>query len=386
MFTTVGLISAAFSVYLPYIISSNNFTNTQTSTLITIRSLVAFIALFLITKYYEKFDIRLGVTLAGLTEVIAFFLWGFAKSYTTYAVAACFAGIAYGLGCMVPVTIIINRWFQDKKALALGICAAGTGVASIIVPPVITVIIERASLKTAFIVESCFVLIAFTVIFAVLKNWPETHLAQKENSTGKTTVNSENPADKPLAKSSISAILFATLLMGAIAGPGNVHLAVLFKTEGYGAMKVAYIVSTMGLALTFGKVLYGWVTDKTRTYFANYIFFSLAIAGFFISCLAGLKNDVLPFAAVTLMGMGLSLGMVGLPMWASDLSGKKDFANNLKRFQITYVFGNMIFSSVPGIIADYSGSYVTAYAVFLIMAVVCLITVQVVYVKNEKHK
>ena len=48
------------------------------------------------------------------------------------------AGLGYGLGTMVPVTMMINRWFAEKQGFVLGFASAGTGMATILCPPLIT--------------------------------------------------------------------------------------------------------------------------------------------------------------------------------------------------------------------------------------------------------
>ena len=149
LFTTMGLIANVFSVYRPYIIAQLGFSNTQCAMITTIRCLFSLVAMCFIRPFYQKFNIRLGTGIAILICVFSYVIFGLSKSIAGFYTAAAFAGIGYGLGSMFPISLIIDRWFARKKALALSICSIGSGIASIIFPSIITSIIENSSMQAA---------------------------------------------------------------------------------------------------------------------------------------------------------------------------------------------------------------------------------------------
>ena len=382
MFTAIGLTSAAFSVYMPFLISNYGFSNTQTSTLTTIRSLVAFVVMFGITKYYDIFNIRVGTGLAALSAAVAFFIFSTSSNYMLCSAAACFMGIAYGLGGMVPITMVINRWFDTSKATALSICSAGSGIASMVCPPVITRLIEAMTLSHAFFLEACFVIGVAALVFLFMKNNPSTEVsgqaAAKKSKTGGM------PDGHSLPKSGVYMIMFACVLMGALSVAGWAHMAVLFKSSGYSSMSVAYALSFAGLTLTIGKFAYGMLTDKLKTFRSNFLYFALILAGMITATFAATGAEMLPFITVSLMGIGMPISTIGVSLWATDLSDNDNMAKNVKRFQMSYVFGSLLFNSVPGMIADMMGSYVPAYQMFAVFTVLCCLIVQMVYVKQKR--
>ena len=121
LFCTVGLNTSAFSVYQPYMIAAGGLSNTQGSEITTLRSLAALLSFLLVEGYYRRTDLRLGVTLAAVGSALAFVLFGLARDFAGYCLAAIVAGVAYGFGGMIPVSMLIDRWFRSHKALALGI-------------------------------------------------------------------------------------------------------------------------------------------------------------------------------------------------------------------------------------------------------------------------
>ncbi len=173
IFCTMGLTTNAFTVFQPYLIADGGLSNTQASLVVSIRNLFALFSMFIIEWFYRQSGIRLGVSIAVAGIALSLVMFGAAHSFLGYSLAAAVTGVFYGLGGMFPISIIIGRWFRSHLALALGISAAGTGFATIVMPPLITLMVERQSLSFAFYAEAAFTAAALLVIYAVLRNHPE---------------------------------------------------------------------------------------------------------------------------------------------------------------------------------------------------------------------
>ena len=129
-FITMGTVSNGFSVFLPYIMDQYGLTHAQTSSLVTIRCLVAFCGMLGVGFYYKKLGLRIGISLAALFAACSFLIFGTADSYPAFCAGATVSGIGYGFGSMIPVSILMNRWFVRHRALALGICACGSATSA----------------------------------------------------------------------------------------------------------------------------------------------------------------------------------------------------------------------------------------------------------------
>ena len=79
------------------------------------------------------------------------------------------------------------------------------------------------------------------------------------------------------------------------------------------------------------------------------------------------------FVPPCLMGFGASVYNVGPPLWAGDLSDKAGYPKLLKWLQIFYNLGGILFSAVPGIIADHTGEYKSSYILIAGMMLVSLL-------------
>ena len=69
-----------------------------------------------------------------------------------------------------------------------------------------------------------------------------------------------------------------------------------------------------------------------------------------------------------IIGVGVSLGSVGVSIWSLDLSDPSNRAKQVKNFQVAYALGCFIANTLPGIVKDLAGSYVMSYAAFFVVA------------------
>ena len=390
IFITMGAVSNAFSIYMPYIRDEFGLTNAQTSTLVTMRLVVAFVCMLLIGKYYDLFNIRVGGSLAAAFGGLTFLIYSFASDFTLFAVGAGVSGLAYGFGSMVPVSILMTRWFDDHKALAISICSAGSGLGSIILPPVVTGLLSTLSMPTVFRIEAAFILLCAAVIYLAIRNYPHdmglTRLG--ENRERLKQAAQENAAPRamkaPITKAVLILSCAGSFLMGAQGNPGIMHIPVLYTSEGFTAVFAATLMSIIGAALTVGKIVFGEVTDKIGGFRSSIIFFILLVLGNGLCCLAGTGNAVLGLTAVAVLGVGYSVSTIGPSIWAGDLSSEMEFPKTMRTFQIFYSLGALITASVPGILADrFSGSYVPAYVMFTAMALIASLLIVAAYVKKK---
>ena len=142
---------------------------------------------------------------------------------TRFFVGAAVSGISYGLGSMIPVSILINRWFDQHRALALSICASGSGIATIVLPPVTTHLVERFSMSAAFRMGGAAILVCAGVVLLVLRNDPRE---KGLRPCGQTEIPPEAPATAvfspqgALGETNLDLTGCASLFMGAVANPG----------------------------------------------------------------------------------------------------------------------------------------------------------------------
>ena len=137
--------------------------------------------------------------------------------------------------------------------------------------------------------------------------------------------------------------------------------------------------SLCGLALMAGKFACGALCDRLGSYRSNYLLFGCFILGYVLCTLAPLRSAALMLASAVFLGFGSSLNTVGISIWAADLSTQERYESVLRQFQAAYGLGGLVMSFLPGAIADLTGSYAPAYALFAALLAFSLFTLQSTY-------
>lgn len=373
---TMGTCTNAFSVYLPYITSSG-LDASATSLILTVRCLFSLVGMLFVPLFYRHLSLRLGMTLTCIMAAFSFLLYSMADSAPLFYTAAAFAGLGYGLGSLIPVALMINRWFQTSRGFAMGICTAGTGISTICFPPLITLICEKLSLHMAFLLECLLLLLCAFVIWMVLRDTPE-ETGRTAYAKGKETGKAKAVNHYNLSGFGWPLMISAILMLGGVSTAAPGHFPVLFDSQGYDVYLISAAVSVFGALLAIGKLVYGKVADRMGGYGPSMGFLLFLAAGCFFSCMD--SNGVLPmFLAVTLMGFGFPLASVGLSVLSADLADEDHYMATLKWFQIAYAAGGMMFSGLPGLLFERFGSYVLSYGIFFVMTALIIMALGIVY-------
>lgn len=381
LFCTSGLSINAFTIFQPYILSLNNFTNTQSSLILTARNLFSLGSMLLAGVFYRRVKLRTGMGLAGLLMVLSFVLFGLAKSFFSYCLASALLGISYGLGTMIPVTLLLGVWFRGKRNTALGVCSSITGLSVLGIPSLLSKSVVRFGLGKTFLLEAACMAVIVLVSFLLIRNSPEEKgLAPYGSAAGETV----KPGSALTLDKKDWLVLFPMLLLiGAVMNVAYSHLTVLFTGEGFSEDTAALAMLVSGLALMGGKILYGRLGDKIGNNKSSLFFAIVLLAGYLL--FRHMNSTALLMIAVATFSFGIAYLSVGLSAWPGDLCPGEGYEKTVRRFQAGYAAGSLVFSPLPGIMADTSGgSYLPSYALFTVLSVLVFAAVRFEYRRTRK--
>ena len=367
----MGLCSNILTVYLPFI-EEKGLTDSMGSAILSVRSLFSFLTTFLVEIMYRKISLRRGILLASLAGAAAPVLFGIGTLPVFYYIGAALAGIAYAAGSVYPVSLLISNWFTTHKGLALGISSAGSGIATMLFAPLISGMILQHSLHSAFVFQSLFQLISACAVFILVRDHPEGHKIPDNDPQNRKELQKEDIYGKALPASLLAMLAVMMLLNGGAGLAFSGHLSVLAVSSGYSEEIAAAAVSVFGFTLFAGKMAAGWLADRFGTKNSSILLISVFVLG----CLAVLgMNGQQVFWCILLsamLGFGASIYNVGPPLWAADLSSREHYGKTLRWLQIFYNLGGIIFTIVPGIIADFTSEYKSSYLLFAGMMIVSM--------------
>ena len=119
--------------------------------------------------------------------------------------------------------------------------------------------------------------------------------------------------------------------------------------------------------------------DRHSTVKVSVRFLLSAFAGCALICFTKISHLAVMYASLLLLGVGLAVATVGIPIWAAGFSTPKSYPKMLKRFQLSYSIGSTVFSVIPGIIYDWTGSYRSAYALMAAMIFATILLLKTAY-------
>lgn len=406
MFCTMGLTSNTFSIYINAFIEENGFTQAQGASLSTIRCIASLIGTMITGIYYEKLNMKKGLSLSVLMIALSFFLYSMAHTLSVFYIGAFIAGLGYGLGTMVPVTMMIHRWFAEKQGFALGFASAGSGLATIICPPLMTAGLRAGGVAFAASVEGALILAYAVIMFFLLKNHPKEKglqpyglvrgISDCNQTPSEQLTDTENnepapPSIPDKGKSSLSRagdilLLLALFLLGATTTPSSESLAVHLSTGDVSPELTAAAVSVYGLFMTGGKFIYGFLVDVIGSFKTNYIFTAVLVSGFFAGYFADGKHIIITFLFVACMGFGFAMTTVGISVWALHFYSGARATAAVRHFWIATLTGSLTFTTIPGIFADIWSSYRLYYALSGLLFIVVMSIIQGMYIKQKKQE
>lgn len=375
MFAVMGLGVNVFSIYQPEIIRLNGFTDAQGSWITTTRSLFILATLLCVNQLCARFGLRrvmsAGVLLVGLSCLC----FAFADRFLLYCAAAALTGVGYCLAGMVPISLAVGRWFQDRQGLALGLASAGSGVSTVFAPVLLTGVVKEQGITAAFLWEGAVMFLCALLVWLLVQDAPGA--AGPYRRPGSVPGPDRRSGGAGLSGPQWTLLLLAALFVGATGGPGFSHLTMLYTSSGYSRLFVAGLLSYLGAMISLGKIVCGQVYDRLGGLGGNRFAFGTLLLALALCTLAPVGGVLLPVLAITAFGLGLSITAVSPARWAGDLC--IDYESGVRSITLAFTAGMLVFGPLPGLLADWLGGYVPAYAAFFALLLAAYLIVQGLY-------
>ncbi len=291
------------------------------------------------------FSPKVGKLLQQHTKkALLFFLTGFCLSYAAfslatnvvslYVVAALFGFFSTGL-TFIPPNILVNRWFVEKKGLAMSLALSGSAFFGMALSKYISYCIEHYSTGFAYQSVALMMFVVGTVlVLALIKESPEQmglkalgadHVADPQTNTQSNLALVHLPAKELKKKPFFWSMLSAQFLVGFVGGGIVLQLPVYLQNT-FGMQQAAtFLVITLGIMI-FAKVLLGWLYDKFGSIFST----AIVVACILMTCIPFIFTTssemwVLGLVGVVFWGMGNCVGTVTPAVIASKTYGPEHY-------------------------------------------------------------
>lgn len=315
-------------------------------------------------RYGPKIVFLIMGLITGLSLILTSQTNAFWQLFITYGLL-----LAIGSGAIYVVTMpTISRWFDKKRALAIGIASSGGGLGTAAVAPFAAYLISNFSWRVAYIVLGSMALLIVIPLSFVLKNDPKelgmlpdgVKLAQDKIDNEQTKVKLSGLTLKQAIRTRAFWLMaFVWLLHSFCMLLIFTHVVAHATDMGISTGSASAILSFIGITRAMGLIIMGGVADRIGRKKVAIIGTTLMTISVLLLTFSRELWTLYLFAVIYGFGEGGQLSSITALM--ADNFGLLNFGYILGILDIGWAIGSAIGPLVGGLIYDINGSYFIAF-------------------------
>lgn len=380
---SLALVTTCMTFFLQPVSEDLGFSRASFSIYYSIAALVGVFAMPVWGRIIPKLGIKLSVAIAGGVGAAFMAAFSLCRSLIAFYICGLGMGIMIAGMTMLPASILINTWFQEKRGLAMGIVMASSGVGGAIFSPILASIIANLGWQIGYIANgiAMAVLTVPTALF-LLKGSPaqmglvpygasEVSASGVNNGSKKQTTGVA--AGVAMKSASFFLLAIAVVLLNVLASFSQ-HLQPHLVQIGLEATAAAGLISIYMLVVIGAKILLGIVNDRFGSVSALLFTAILWSAGFVVLAIA--TNYQIALIGIILFGFGIAVVTVMPPLITGQMFGQRDYSAIWSVIGALSSLGLAIGTPIIGLVYDLVGSYTLAfYGSIVVLAVTFLLLV-----------
>jgi MFS family permease len=288
-------------------------------------------------------------------------MYAFASMQTIGQFYAIASVMGLGIGWLggIPTSALVSRWFLARRGLALGVAGLGHNVGGLMLPPLITWMIDERGWRSAFLYLAWFVwLLVLPVILLLVRPAPREGTSQADASSTAGRLQLREGARSPTFWWLGTAIFLHVLYFSAVV----VHFLAFTTDLGFTPSLAATAFGAMlGLGLV-GRLVGGWAADR----FGRKPVIETALLGTVVAALLLLRlraPGVLP-AFVVVQGTSSVVVQTVFALLVAESFGAQNVGTFLGAMAVFQVPGGVLGTILAAASFDRLGTYAPAFACF----------------------
>lgn len=348
-----------------------------------------------ITKKLAKGNMKKIQSISILLFTLVFATYGLAQKPIHFYISSVILGVLYLNTSLIPVSIMINNWFEEKRGLAMSLAMTGIGVGGFVLSPLITSLIGKFGWRNSyFIFAFIMLIIALPISLFVFAKSPEDKGLKPYgyNPEAKNTKTSSSDGVQLkfslTSKESFVKPFFILMIIGMITN-GLVSNGALGQfppalEELHGPATQAIIVSLYSVFGIFGKLIIGWINDRFGLIQASLVgCISFAIS---FACMLLAENITVLYIMTVFFGIGMAIGTVLPPLITSAIFGQERYGEFYGYVSSATQVGLSLGSLLVASIFDLTNTYKVAWIVMIILTLATLFCWIISYKASFKYK
>jgi len=344
----------------------------------TIATFTMAIVYLMIPKILEQISFKKLLYLGVIISAVSTMAMSLTTNLWVFYILGALRGLGAGFFGVVPVTMILNNWFEDKNGTVMSIAFASAGVAGAIMSPLFTNLIYDFGWQWAFVVAGiliCLLNIPSLIFSSALTPEEEGYLPYRNTKTTETTSNKPNTKkqkilrSKPISYTNLGfiALFIISFLYSALVGMVQ-HFPGLAQSLNFSANIGAVMLSSAMLGNIFFKLFTGVLSDKIGI-IKSFVFITLLN---FISMLLMINFQNIPIMLFSafLFGSVYTFSTIGLPLLTNSFFGRSQSMQIYPILSFVSTIGKAIALSFIGYIYDFTGSYINALLLAVLFQII----------------
>lgn len=368
-----GIVLNCFGLFVKPVSEMMGFSRQGYATSLTIVYVFYMLGSICSGKLIEKFGLMRLMRIAAVLLPSAYFCNSLCTQLWQFYLIAVLQGLCVPFLSFIAFAVIIPKWFEQKRGLAIGLTFMGSGLGGMLFNTLAGEwVVTLGPVRTFQMLAAVVACVLIPLVFFVIRTTPGD--AQKaDHAAQPASVPMESVTLKEAMHSSTFYMLLAfVMLIGFTTTVLNHTIVPRLSDLGFDPSYAAKVNALFMGVLCIGKVLLGVINDRIGVKKTNLLAMGgvlLGLVGLYLS-----RYQAMHIAVMIGSGLGCAMGSVSYPMLTEYACGKKDYPTVYGVINAMNVLGGAVCPMLTNAIYDNTGSYDAALimaAGLLLMAAVC---------------
>lgn len=377
--SSIGLCTNAIGVFYTPVSKSLHVLKGTFAMHATLSTLTTALTSLKMSKIIKKYNYKKILLIGSLLSSISTWMMSYSQSVYLFYILGILRGIGVGIGGMVPITVIITNWFDEKYGLATGLALSFSGLAGAIFSPLLSSWITCYGWQMTYrLMASCILILVLPVLIVPWNIDPrKEHLLPYGYQNRKETTKVQNNKIKLLTISFLCMCLF-TLLHTSITGISQ-HLSGIALSIHLSATSGAILMSLTMIGNISTKLLIGFLSDLLNPIKAVIIMILTNCLSLLLLFLGVIHQEImLLYIGSFMFGSIYSVGAVGIPMLTRYFFGNENYARTYSVIGFLTNVGSASSLTLIGYLFDFTKSYQMVFIIALCFHLINLILLVVI--------
>ena len=320
---------------------------------------------------------KIGVKKLMVTGLLilsaCFWQYSQAESLNQMYIIHIFMGFVLCISGMLVNVILISRWFNNSRGLAIGILLAGTSTGNGLFPQFNTLLLSLGDWREVMLWLSLVPLFLIPVLLILVKNGPgdlqKSNNFEESNQKGGFTLKQALKSKNFWLLSLMAFCTFYAIL--AMTG----HVFLLLREENYVPQVAATGISLIFFGGFIGKIISGELAEKFGRKMILLTGVGVMFVGSLFIVLALIyKNPVFVWIGLALYGTGWGGLYTLIQLLTADLFGLIALGKIMGVINILDTFGGGLGPFFTGYLYDQTQGYLTPFVLISVLLVVAFIS------------